>query len=40
MAVGRPDRLADPERRYERRTLTAELAALLDEVTGEPAAGG
>lgn len=40
MSSGTPERAADPERRYERRTLTAELAMLLDEVAGAPAAGG
>jgi hypothetical protein len=29
-----PDRQADPEGRYERRHLAAQLGALLDEVTG------
>jgi glycosyltransferase involved in cell wall biosynthesis len=29
----RPDRPADPERRYERRSLTARLVELLDEVS-------
>lgn len=32
MRSPRPDRPADPERRYERRALTARLAGLLDEV--------
>jgi glycosyltransferase involved in cell wall biosynthesis len=40
MAIGRQERIADPDRRYERRTLTAKLAALLDEVAGAPPAGG
>jgi glycosyltransferase involved in cell wall biosynthesis len=40
MASGAADRIADPERSYERRTLTAKLAALLDEVAGEPVARG
>lgn len=40
MASGTPDRLADSERRYERRTLTTRLAKLLDEVAGEQAGGG
>lgn len=33
MELRRPDRPADPERRYERSALTARLAGLLDEVT-------
>ena len=32
MAAPQPDRAADPERRYERRALSARLAELLDEV--------
>ena len=34
LATPAPDRPADPERRYDRRVLTARLAALLDEVAG------
>ncbi|HET7685938.1 MAG TPA: glycosyltransferase [Candidatus Limnocylindria bacterium] len=33
MELPRPDRPADPERRYERAALTARLVELLDEVT-------
>jgi len=32
LAAPRPDRTADPEHRYERRTLSRRLAELLDEV--------
>jgi len=32
LAAPRPDREADPERRYERRTLSRRLAEVLDEV--------
>ncbi|MEO8247422.1 MAG: glycosyltransferase [Chloroflexota bacterium] len=38
MEVRRPTSAADPERHYERRNLSAELARLLEEVTEEAAA--
>jgi glycosyltransferase involved in cell wall biosynthesis len=39
MAAGGSDRIADPERMYERQTLAAALAALLDEVASELGGG-
>src|SRR5690606_19129389 len=35
-----PDRPADPDRRFERRTLSGHLAELLDRVADQPAVGG
>jgi glycosyltransferase involved in cell wall biosynthesis len=39
MELPPPGRAADPERRYERRTLSAQLARLLDEVIDAPEPG-